>query len=241
MTSYDGLDIEQLCRLTGAPGVSLHDTVASTQDIAHQLGAAGAPSGAIVLADAQTAGRGRAGRSWQSPPGAGIWLSMVLRPDTPPAGGTLALRAGLAACRALNVATPALSTDLKWPNDIVSAGRKLGGILCEARWAQDRLSWIALGLGLNVLGPLPAGMEQQAAAIVDLDPQATRLGILEELVPRLAALAAAPAELTAAERAAFLQALWMPPGYGPVIGLEPDGALLVRRSDGSRERRTDAS
>lgn len=238
---YDGLDTEQLRRLTGAPDVSLHDSVASTQDVAHQLGAAGAPNGAIVLADEQTAGRGRAGRSWQSPPGSGIWLSMVLRPASPPAGGALAIRAGLAARKALNLATPALSAELKWPNDIVAAGRKLGGILCEARWSNERLSWVALGLGLNVLGPLPAGMDATAAAIVDLDPQATRLGILEQLVRRLAVLASAPAGLTAAERSAFLQALWMPPGHDPVVGLEPDGALLVRTSDGILERRTDAA
>ena len=240
MAGYDGLDEAELRRLTGAPRVSLHDSVPSTQDVAHQLGGAGAPGGTIVLADTQTAGRGRAGRAWHSPPGSGIWLSVVLRPAAAPAGGALAIRAGLALLEALRVATPALAADLKWPNDIVAEGRKLGGILCEARWAHDRLSWIALGLGLNVLGPLPAGMEQQAATIVDLDPQATRLGIVEELVPRLAALANGPPGLAATERQAFLDSLWMPPGHDPVVGLEPDGALLVRRSDGTLDRRTEA-
>ena len=241
MTRYDGLDAGQLRRLTGAPEVSLHDTVASTQDLAHQLGAGGAPNGAIVLADAQTAGRGRAGRNWQSPPGSGIWLSMVLRPASPPAGGALAIRAGLATRQAVSLATPAVPADLKWPNDIVAKGRKLGGILCEARWSSERLSWIALGLGLNVLGPLPPDLDGAATTLVELDPQATRLGILEQLVRRLAVLSAAPGELSAAERAAFLQALWMPPGHDPVVGLEPDGALLVRRADGSLDRRTDAA
>ena len=240
MSRYDGLDAALLARLTGAGRVSLHDTLPSTQDVAHELGGQGAPGGTIVLADSQSAGRGRGGRSWQSPPGAGIWLSIVLRPAAAPAGGALALRAGLAVQDALRVATPGAAPDLKWPNDIVLAGRKLGGILCEARWSHERLAWIAVGVGLNVLGPVPETLRDAAIALVDADATATRLGLLEQIVPRLAALAGCPPALSAAERERFLDALWMPPGYDPVVGLEPDGALLVRGADGSVVRRTEA-
>lgn len=194
-----------------------------------------------MLADEQSAGRGRSGRPWLSPPGAGIWLALVLRPAAVPLGGALSIRTGLAVQDALGVAAPLLRPDLKWPNDVVLNGKKIGGILCEAHWSSNRLGWVAVGIGLNVLGPIPAELQDLALPIVDVDPDATRLGILAELVPRVAALAGCPAALTDQERAGFLSTLWMPPGSEPVVGLEPDGALLVRRADGTLDRRTDAT
>jgi BirA family biotin operon repressor/biotin-[acetyl-CoA-carboxylase] ligase len=238
LTRYDGLDEAALARLTGAPRVSIHASVPSAMDVAHDLAAAGAPNGTLVVADEQTAGRGRSGRAWHSPPGAGIWLAMVLRPAEPPAGGALAIRTGLAVEEALAVAAPALMPDLKWPNDIVLDHRKLGGILCEARWSSERLGWITVGIGLNVHGPVPEVLADIALAIADVDPEATRLGILEQLVPRVTALHGLPPTLSDRERSEFLLALWMPEGEDAVVGLEPDGALLVRRADGSLDRHT---
>lgn len=239
--TYDGLDASAVARLTGAPRLALHASVPSALDVVHALGAAGAPSGSCALTEEQTAGRGRAGRRWHSPPGAGIWLAVLLRPAAPPLGGALAIRAGLAAHQALRLTVPRLAANLKWPNDIVVAGRKLGGILCEARWSGERPGWIAVGVGLNVHGPVAPDVRDLAAAVADVDPGASRVGILAELVPRLTALASRPAALDDAERAAYLRSLWMPPGEGPVLGIDPDGALVVRRPDGSLDRRVDAA
>lgn len=241
MTSYDGLDERELARLTGAPAVSIFGSVPTVMDIAHALAGSGAPNGALVLADEQTAGRGRSGRSWESPPGAGIWLAMVLRPLAPPTGGALAIRTGLAVREAIAVAAPLAPASLKWPNDLVRDGRKMGGILCEARWSSDRLAWITVGIGLNVHGPVPDSVSDLALAIADVDSGASRLGIVKELVPMVAVLGARPPELSERERRAYLASLWMPLGEDPVVDLEPDGALLVRRPDGTLDRRTNPS
>jgi len=215
--------------------------VASAMDVAHRQAEEGAPAGSLVLADEQTAGRGRAGRAWHSPPGAGIWLAMVLRPQQPPPGGVLAIRVGLAVHAALAAALPSLKADLKWPNDIVVTGRKLGGILCEARWTGDQFGWIVAGIGLNVFGPLAPGLEESAITAAELAPDATRLGILEATLSRVAAAGSAGGLLNGGERERYLASLWMPRGSEPVLGLDPDGALLVRTATGATERRIEAA
>ncbi len=239
--TWDGLDRGALAALTGAPQVAVAGTVPSTLDVAHALGEAGAPGGTIALAEEQTAGRGRGRRAWWSPRGGGIWLSVLLRPGAAPAGGALAIRAALAVHQGLAVATPRALPLVKWPNDLVLAGRKVGGILCEARWIGERLGWIAVGIGLNVHGPLPPEVEGHAVSLADVDPDVRRAEILAEIVPRVAALATRPAELEEAERAAFLEVAWQPEGDAPIVGLAPDGALLVRRPDGTLDRRRDPS
>jgi len=235
---YDGEDEAGLAHRTGAPRAVLLSDVASTQDTLHALAAEGAPSGTMVLADTQTAGRGRQGRRWLSPAGRGVWLSVLLRPAAPPAGGSLAIRCGLAVVEALTALAPVLGPRLKWPNDIMVAGRKAGGILCEARWSGEKIGWIAVGIGLNVHGPVE-GLQGRAIALGEMAGGVTRLDVVAALVPRIAALGAAPAELDAAMQARFLASRWPATGTD-VVGLAPDGALLVRESDGSVLRRTDA-
>jgi len=145
LSRYEGLDAAGLERLTGAPLVVLQSSIPSTQDEAHRLGAEGAPGGTVVLAEEQTAGRGRQGRAWYSRAGAGVWMSVLLRPRARPEGGALAIRAGLATAAALAVAAPGVAARLRWPNDVVVAGRKLVGVLPEA--ASGR---VVLGIGVNV-------------------------------------------------------------------------------------------
>lgn len=125
-----------------------HDTLVSTNDRASAWAREGAPHGALVTADHQTAGRGRRGRTWFSPAGENLYASVVLRPDAaPPDIGAAALavgvglREGLQACGA--------SVQLKWPNDLLCGGRKLGGILCECRWT-DGVPELVVGFGINV-------------------------------------------------------------------------------------------
>ena len=127
-------------------------TTGSTNDVALDLAARGGHDGAIVIADEQTAGRGRHGRNWFSPPGSGLYVSIVLRPadarvDPQRATSLLTLAAGLALAEAIEAAT-GLRADIKWPNDLLVARRKLAGILAES--ASSDLGRIVLGFGLNV-------------------------------------------------------------------------------------------
>src|SRR5919108_407225 len=128
----------------GGPLVPLSGT-GSTNDRARALGAAGAPHGTVVLAEQQTAGRGRQGRSWIAPPGRTLTLSIVVRTELP-ALERLPLSAAVAVCEACERAAP-VACLIKWPNDVWIQGRKVAGILIEAR-PQER--WAVLGIGLNV-------------------------------------------------------------------------------------------
>jgi BirA family transcriptional regulator, biotin operon repressor / biotin---[acetyl-CoA-carboxylase] ligase len=241
LSRYDGLDARAVERLTGAPLVVLADSIPSTQDEVQRLAAAGAPSGAVVLADEQTAGRGRQGRAWHSPAGAGVWLSLLLRPRQRPEGGALAIRAGLAAIAAVAEAAPAAAARLKWPNDLVVAGRKVGGILCEARWSGAGASWVVVGVGINVVGRLAPELRDRATALADVSPGVSRLSLVAALVPRLRALEPLPPVLDAGERRDFLRLEWRERGAPETVDIDPSGALLVRSASGALDRRVAAS
>ena len=233
--SYDGLTAEELCRVLGAPRCECFESVGSTLDVVHRLAADGAPAGTIVLADEQVAGRGRRGRRWLSPPRTGIWLGFLARPNARPESGVMALRVGLAVVESLGDLGAA--AQLKWPNDVVLCDRKLGGILCEARWRESHPAWVALGIGLNVHGPLPEGLVSEAAVLEEALPEVTRLAVLERLVPRLGALHDA-AELDRGEVEMYGKHDWLKgrrvtePMEGVARGVAPDGALLVETEVG---------
>jgi BirA family biotin operon repressor/biotin-[acetyl-CoA-carboxylase] ligase len=138
-----------------------HAVLGSTNDRALEWLRQGAPHGALVTADAQEAGRGRRGRSWSSPPGEGLYASLVLRPGPVRPSDRLGAM-GLAVAVGLREGLPPLRRPaaLKWPNDLVVGGHKLGGILCESRWVGDAPE-VVVGFGLNVHtrafhGPLAA-------------------------------------------------------------------------------------
>lgn len=125
-------------------------SVASTQKIAHQWAREGAPEGAVVVAEEQTAGRGRLGRFWHSPPNSGIWLSLILRPPIPiTQAPQLTLMASVGVARALHHST-GLEVRIKWPNDLLIRGKKVCGILTELRGEQDRVHYVVMGVGVNV-------------------------------------------------------------------------------------------
>ena len=121
----------------------------STNDKALELLEEGKPEGTLVVADEQTRGRGRRERRWESPPHLGIYASLILRPKLPPGQLTLvSLAMGVGACKALRQVGLS-GAGVKWPNDLLVEGRKLGGILCEARGEGGR-EGVVVGLGLNV-------------------------------------------------------------------------------------------
>ena len=167
-----------------APRLEIHYArlLGSTNDVAWALARrSGAPQ--LVLAEGQTTGRGRRGRHWRSPLGSGLYLSLAwpLAPDAVLAGASLAV--GVAIVETLQrLGAPGLA--LKWPNDIVHAQGKVGGILLELQ-QQGSARWLILGLGLNVM-PLPAA-EDQALGLRALGLQASREAMLEALFPALLA------------------------------------------------------
>lgn len=230
VATYDGRDSGAIAALLGLPRVLVFDEIGSTLDVAHALGERGEPAGTLVLADAQTAGRGRMGRNWRSDRGAGIWLTLLERPASTESLGVLALRLALAIAPALDAFTAA-PTRLKWPNDVFVGERKLAGVLVETRWRGPRLDWVAIGVGINVRPP--ADFEGAGLAL-----GARRVEVLAAVVPALRAAARATGPLTGEELARYARrdlALGRPctePASGTVAGIRADGALLVDTSAG---------
>jgi BirA family biotin operon repressor/biotin-[acetyl-CoA-carboxylase] ligase len=122
----------------------------STNDVVEKLARDGVKEGVVVFAESQTKGRGRLGRRWHSPPGKGLWFSVLLRPDLrPPAATQLTIAAATALARAIRQQTQAL-LEIKWPNDIMVQGKKAAGILTELRAELDRINYLIVGIGVNV-------------------------------------------------------------------------------------------
>ncbi len=134
----------------GTPMVVMATTT-STNDVAKRAARDGAAHGATWVAEEQTAGRGRRGHSWVSPPGEGLLFSVLLRlPCTPARVPPIALVAGLAVRDAVAAAAPGASIAIKWPNDVLVAGRKVAGILIEAITVGSRVEAVVVGIGINV-------------------------------------------------------------------------------------------
>jgi BirA family biotin operon repressor/biotin-[acetyl-CoA-carboxylase] ligase len=213
------------------------ERVGSTMDVIHVLAEAGAEAGTVVVADEQLEGRGSRGRSWHSPPG-GLWISVLFRP--PAVGGieVISLRVGLAVARTLDpfVSTP---VRLKWPNDLMLGNRKVGGILCEARWQGGALGWVAVGVGLNLRNEIPAELRPVAVALMDQRPEIRMSEVLEPVVAALRLLDLRAERLSATELDHFAARSWLSgreirkPLCGTVTGLDHDGTLRVRTAKGS--------
>lgn len=230
-------------------------TTGSTNEDALAWADEGAPEGAVVVADQQTAGRGRRGRSWLSEPGEGLLFSIVFRPPTQDSLALLSTAVGVGAAEALRRVTR-LSVLLKWPNDLVVDDRKLAGILVETKLGGPGGAVAVAGIGMNVSWDprdMPSDISRLAtSAAYEME----RLG-LEEPLPRESLLAALVegierryAALVGGQRddlvstAESLSSLVgrdvvvrLPAGgdvHGLVTGLAPDGALEVETSEGLR-------
>lgn len=217
--------------------IERHDRLPSTQDRLHQLAAAGAPAGAAVVAREQSAGRGSRGRAWHSPPG-GLWVSVLCRPRDEAAVWVLSLRAGLAVARVLD-GVLAERPGLKWPNDLMLRDRKLGGVLCEARWQGSGPGWVAVGIGLNVANPIPGPLAATAIALGEIRPGIGPDELVEPVVAAVAALSEAAGPLAPAELAAYAERDWLrgrrvlAPAPGIAEGITAAGALVVRQASGT--------
>lgn len=221
--------------------------VDSTNTIAMHLGEAGAPHGAIVLAEEQTGGRGRSGRKWLTEKSAGICCSVLVRPQIPPAHAPLlTIVAGLAARDAVADELKAIP-DIRWPNDLLVQGRKFGGILTEMHAEPDRLHYAVIGIGINVnQTKMPAEIEDIATSLsIESEKVHSRLEISIRLLHHLDRyynlyLAEGPmpilrrfAEVSTYFRGKRVHVTTARETFtGTTAGLESSGVLRVVRDDG---------
>jgi BirA family transcriptional regulator, biotin operon repressor / biotin---[acetyl-CoA-carboxylase] ligase len=226
----------------------------STMARAAELAAGGAAEGATVLADRQTKGRGRLGRGWVAPPGSSLLLSVVLRPPLPREAVWLTVAAAgvaLAAAVEAVAAGPGPLVGLKWPNDLELGGRKAAGLLAEAHLEGQRLSWVVLGMGVNVTQrreDLPPELADRATSVAlalgtPVDRAALLAAWAERFVDGYRQLAAGePGPVLAAYRRRLVtlgrRVRAERVGAGPVVGTAVDltatGGLVVQTDAGAR-------
>lgn len=228
----------------GGPLVHL-EVVGSTNDHARELALAGAPHGTVVVAEQQTAGRGRQGRVWSAPAGRALTFSALVRPG-PTGFEALPLAVAVAVCEACEALVPVACT-IKWPNDVWVDGRKVAGVLIEAR-PQD--GWAVVGIGLNVDTPFeefPEELRDSAASLrTATGTPVDRDVALDVLLERLAAWSGRVADpLAVANAFRARDALnghriaWMTGEgrhEGEARGIDDDGALVVFTASGERVR-----
>jgi BirA family biotin operon repressor/biotin-[acetyl-CoA-carboxylase] ligase len=216
-----------------------HDEVTSTMELAHRLAQSGAPDGDTIVARRQRAGRGQQGRRWSAEVG-GLWLSVIGRPDPAQGLEPLSLRVGLALAASLEFEVPGLSgLGLKWPNDLMLRGRKLGGVLTEARWQADRCLWVVTGVGINLHNPIPRELHDVAIALHEV----TDAPLPEALAPAIAVAVARAlhgGDLDPVEHAQWAARDVLAgrpitrPIAGTAEGVTTQGGLLVRTPTGTQ-------
>lgn len=236
----------------GRPEIHHCQEVDSTNVLAKELALRGAPEGAVVVAEGQRAGRGRRGRHWYSPPHEGIYVSLILRPAlTPAESSRITLAAAVASAQALRKRT-GLPVMLKWPNDLLVAGKKLGGILTEIAADTDGVEYAVVGFGLNVNTPpqgFPPELRDMATSILAVTGRRTgRAALLRSYLEHfeeiylslsrgglpilinawrsLSALSGRRVRVTTADGETS----------GVVADIDDDGALILREDQGGLRR-----
>jgi len=224
--------------------------IESTNTEALELAAKGAAHGTVVVAEEQTAGRGRFGRNWYSERSSGIYASIILRPPLAPAvAPVLTLMAAVAAHQAISTTT-GLPADIRWPNDVLIDGKKVCGILTEMSAEVDRLHAVVLGIGINVNHrEMPSELKTIATSLrIEAGKPISRAQILVALFKELErkyhllldeGSSAIARRWAAASSFAQGKRIRVHSGAGEfvatTVGLEPSGALRVRREDGREE------
>jgi BirA family biotin operon repressor/biotin-[acetyl-CoA-carboxylase] ligase len=248
-SDWEGLEARQLEDRWLRPRVHLYAHIDSTNTRAKRLAQSGAPSGTVVVADAQTAGRGIAQRRWHSPPGSGLYLSLILRPRRVPNALLIPLLAGLGAARAAERAAVGVRVGLKWPNDLIADDRKLGGVLVEGSWMAGTPAWLVIGVGVNVhmaAVDFPDVLRSVATSLDAVaDRRVSRLALADSLIDEIeAGCGVLPERLDEDQVAQIAQRDWLrdrpcvleAPGVqrirGVAAGIEPDGALILRTDSG---------
>jgi len=219
----------------------------STNRVALELGHAGEPEGTVVLAEEQTAGRGRAGRKWHSERAAGIYVTLLLRPKLAPVQAPLlTMMAGLSAHAAVQAVT-GLGVDLKWPNDLLIHGKKVGGILTEMHAEPGQIRFVIVGIGLNVnQEKFPGELANTATSLrVETGKPQSRMELLVRLLREfegdynrfvhegVASVVARFESISSYAKGKRVRVTNGTETYaGTTAGLGPEGLLQVQRDDG---------
>ena len=224
-----------------------HERVGSTNDVILDMAERAAPHGTVCLADEQSAGRGRRGYGWFSPPGCGIWASVLLRPRLSAARTPqLTLCAAAAVAPVLETAA-GVTVEIKWPNDLIMGGRKVAGILAESRVVSGDRPVIVIGMGINVNHTREQFPDELSASATSLRIESGRpvgrqdlflaiLASLESVYGRF--LASGPASLLAeidtrlAWRGLTVEADSPAGSAGRVSHVDEEGGLVLDRLDG---------
>jgi len=248
LQQWEGRAVSEWQRAWRIPELHIFESISSTSDHVRDRAIAGAAAGTAAIADAQSAGRGRNGRSWSDAPRKSVLLSVLLRAEpfvVDPS--TMPLRVGLAAARAIE-SVAGVRVLLKWPNDLLLAdARKIAGILCEGATAQEG-PWLVAGIGINVNqveADFPPELRQHASSLRMAGARVDRPALIGALLDALRPFAIQPPPLDqpALEGLAHRDAL---AGHlisiddepaGTARGIAPDGSLIVESAAGSRRVR----
>ena len=231
--------------------VVCYESVGSTNDVAKQLAVEGAVEGTLIVADEQIAGRGRHARSWYASADNSLLLSLILRPPLKPEQlPHLLMSSALAAAQAIEDST-GLVVHFKWPNDILLAGKKAGGILIETSLTGEELEYVVIGIGLNVnldVDDFPEIAATATSLSTELGHEASRLKVLRSLLTfmereyLLLVRGESPVTRWAARLLQIGEEVEVDTPWGretgQLEGVDAHGALLVRRGDGTEARIT---
>lgn len=249
-TMYNKRELEQgLKTKTMGQSIYFYEETDTTNNRARELAQEGAPEGTLVVAEKQTAGRGRRGKVWESPLGTGIWMSLVLRPQIMPAeASVLTLLCGLATAEAIKAET-GLSAGIKWPNDILINGKKAVGILTEMDCEMSEVHFVIPGIGINVnTAPFPPEIADIATSLyLECGKTVSRRRLVHKVLERLEEHY--ETFLRTGSFTAMLEdyrkhcitlgkevhVLGREPFFAEALDITPEGELLVRRADNGKE------
>jgi len=231
-----------------AKKIHYFDYLASTMDLAMQLGIQLAANGTLVLAESQTKGRGRLGRSWFSPKHKGIYLSLILRPKiSPSASPVLTLLAAESICEAVKKIT-GLDAQIKWPNDIFIHNKKIAGILTEMNAEVDKVNFVVIGIGLNVNNDKKSLIAQATSLKEQTGQPINRVILLQELLRKIennySLLEDRGAQVIIDKWRSFSLTLGRRVKIycqdkhieGAAVDIDQDGALLIRKDSGLTQK-----
>ncbi|MEZ4600421.1 MAG: biotin--[acetyl-CoA-carboxylase] ligase [Syntrophotaleaceae bacterium] len=243
----NGLDIRRIGR-----EIIFFSSTDSTNNRAHELALKGASEGTVVLADAQTAGKGRLGRRWESPPGVNLYASVVLRPAIPPHHASQLTFLSAAAVARSVAQCSGLPPSVKWPNDVLLRGRKVAGLLNEIDAETERIHYLILGIGVNLnMQPdqFPPDLRYPATSLaMETGNKMERLPFVRALLENLDRLYELYLQRGFAEVLPAWQEFFEMAGRevevdcqeyrlrGRVSGLDDNGALLLKMGDGTERR-----
>ena len=249
-TMYNKRELEQgLKTKTMGQSIYFYEETDTTNNRARELALEGASEGTLVVAEKQTAGRGRRGKVWESPLGTGIWMSLVLRPQIAPTeASVLTLLCGLATAEAIEAET-GLSAGIKWPNDILINGKKAVGILTEMDCEMSEVHFVIPGIGINVnTASFPPEIAEIATSLyLECGKTVSRRRLVHKVLERLEEHY--ETFLRTGSFAAMLEdyrkhcitlgkevhVLGREPFFAEALDITPEGELLVRRADNWKE------